>query len=585
MLSFGLLAATVAAFIWGRLRYDLIALLSLVIGLLSGVVPTKLAFDGFKNDVVVIIATALVVSAAFARSGVVEALLRPLLGRLKSERGLAPVLTVATALVSMTTKNVGALAMLMPVAMQAARRTGASPSRLLMPMSFASLVGGLVTLVGTSTNIIVSQVREQTVGKPFGMYDFAGVGLSLTAVCLVYLVFAYRLLPKGRQGEAGIETALEAKSYVTEARAPADWTTRRVADLVADAPKGARVAALVRGGQRRIKPHANTQVKAGDLVVLEGEQETLHRLIESAKLKTVHPEHEAETAPREEMRSIEGVVGADSPLVGRNAKRLKLAADFGVKLVAVAPAGRRVAEPIGGASLRSGDVVILRGGETVLPAALTGLKVLPLAEREVRLGGPTSRWIAPAILAVAMVLVAFNVVPVAIAFLAAATAMVATRAIPMREAYSSLDAPVLVLIAALIPISEAIQANGGADLIASSLAAAFHLLPPLAIVAALMLAAMACAPFMHNAPTVLILAPVAVGVAHRLHLSPDPLLMAVATGAGCDFLTPIGHQCNTLVMAPGGYRFTDYPRLGTPLSVLVIGLGAPIIAFFWPLGG
>src|SRR5580692_9041336 len=267
-LAFGLIGVTLLLFIWGRWRYDLIALASVLTGVLIGVVPAANAFDGFKSDVVVIIAASLVVGAAFDRSGLVEVVLRPLLSRLKSEQSQVPALAAATALLSMASKNVGALAILMPVAQQISKRTGTPISRLLMPMAFASLLGGLVTLVGTSTNIIVSQVRQDTLGKPFGMYDFAPVGLGLTALGLVFLTFGYRLLPKGRTAEAPLTEALSASSYVTEAVVPDDWAggPMRISQIREKAGGDAEVTGLIRGGERQVKPHANTQVKAGDVV-------------------------------------------------------------------------------------------------------------------------------------------------------------------------------------------------------------------------------------------------------------------------------------------------------------------------------
>ena len=585
MLAFGLIVATVSCFVWGRIRYDLVSLGALLIGVLVGVIPAKHAFDGFKNDVVIIIAMALVVSAAFARSGLIEAMMRPVLARLKTEATQVPALVGSVALLSMTTKNVGALAIMMPVALQAARRTGASPSRFLMPMSFASLLGGLVTLVGTSPNIIVSEVRQQAIGKPFAMYDFAPVGLSLTALGLVFLAFAYRLLPKDRQPEAALAGALQANSYVTEAVVPNDWTLAalRVGQLQAMGHDEVKVAALVRDKAKRVHPHPNTLIRPGDIVLLEGEQEALHRLMASAKLRPHRANHRVDRQPMQDVRSVEVVVGADSALVGQNARRLNLQTEHGVKLLAIARAGRRFTQRLRAATLRAGDVLVLRGSERTLPGALADLGVMPLAEREVRLGAKPPRYLAALILGAAMLLVAFKLLPVAIAFFGAAIAMVAFRAIPIRDAYGSLEGPVLVLIAALIPVSEALQATGGTDLIAGALSQGFKDLPPVVALGALMAVAMVSAPFLHNAPTVLILGPVAIGLAQRLHVAADPLLMAVATGAACDFLTPIGHQCNTLVMGPGGYKFWDYPRLGAPLSLMVLLLGPPIIAFFWPL--
>ncbi len=587
-LAFTLIGGTLLLFIWGRLRYDLVSLCALLAAVFVGVVPAKHAFDGFRSDVVVIIATALVVSAAFARSGVVEVVMRPILSRLNSERTQVPVLTTATALLSMATKNVGALAILMPIAQGVSRKTGTAVSRLLMPMATASLLGGLVTLVGTSTNIIVSQVREQALGKPFNMYDFAPVGLCLTLMALVFLAFGYRLLPKNRAAQTQLAETLASNTYVTEAHAPEDWSHghKRIAELKAEAGGEVEITCLVRGGDRRMKPHPNTLVRPGDVLMLEGEADILHKVIADWKMVPHRAEkplekHEA----KEEVRSIEAVVGSDSPLIGRSVKGAHLQTQYNVKLLALARAGRRVTQRLTTAAIRAGDILVLRGPETDLPHALTEIGALPLAERPVRLGTKRPLWLPAIILAVAMVAVALKFIPIAIAFTAAAVLMVFTRTISMRDAYASLDGPVLVLIGALTPVSEALQRTGGADLLAAAFSAVFGHLAPEVVLGALMLTAMICSPFMHNAPTVLILGPVAVGIAKRLGLSPDPLLMAVATGAGCDFLTPIGHQCNTMVLGPGGYRFSDYARLGAPLSVLVILVGTPLIVFFWPLHG
>ncbi|HEY1750181.1 MAG TPA: SLC13 family permease [Caulobacteraceae bacterium] len=586
-LAFGLIAATLGLFIWGRLRYDVIALASVLTGVLIGVVPAANAFDGFKSDVVIIIASALVVSAAFQRSGVVEAALRPLLSRLKTERTQVPVLTAATALLSMATKNVGALAVLMPVAQQVSKRTGTSVSRLLMPMSFASLFGGLATLVGTSTNIIVSQVRHDTLGKPFSMYDFAPVGLGLTALGLIFLAFGYRLLPKEREAQVPLSEALASTSYMTEAFAPENWTggPLRVGEVRERGGGEAEVMGLIREGQKRLRPHANTLVRPGDVIQLEGEPNALHKLIADLGWQPHRADAPLERRRTGEVRSVEAVVGADSSLMGQTVRRVDLQSRYNVKLLAVARSGRRPTQRLRTAAIRGGDVLILRGAESDLSKAMTELGAMPLVDRSVQLGGRRPLVLPVVILAVAMVLLALQVLPVAIAFASAALLMVLTRSISMREAYASLDGTVLVMIGALTPVSEALQKSGGADLIATQLSALLMHAPPLAVLGMMLIAALACAPFMHNAPTVLMLAPVAIGVAKYLHLSPDSLLMGVATGAACDFLTPVGHQCNTLVLGPGGYRFSDYTRLGAPLSVLVIVVGTLLISVVWPLTG
>jgi di/tricarboxylate transporter len=585
-LAFGLIGLTIVAFIWGRWRYDVIALVSLLLGIMIGVVPAKEAFDGFRNDITVIIACALVVSAAFARSGIVESLLRPLIPYLKTERTQVPLFVVAVTLLSMATKNVGALAIMMPIALQVARRTGTKPSRLLMPMSFGSLLGGAVTLVGTAPNIIVSQVRQETLGKPFGMYDYAPVGLAVTALGVVFLAFAFRVLPKRDPQGGDMDAALGAKPYVTEAQAPEDWALGKlsVSQLQDMAEGEVMVMALLRAGQRRPQPRGNTMIHPGDILLLEGEPQALDSLIEHALLRLTRADRPvAMEEPTEDVRVVEAVVDAGSILVGRSARQENLHGDYGVNLLAVSRSGYRSSRELRTLKLRAGDMVVIQGGERSLPGALSTLGLLPLAEREVKLGSIRRKLLPAIVLAAAMVLVAFGVAPVAVAFFGAAVIMVVSGAIRMRDAYSALDGPVLVLIAALIPVSDAIRATGGADLVAGELARVFQGQPPLLALAAVMAVAMAATPFLNNAATVLIVAPIGASLARLLGLNVDPFLMAVALGAACDFLTPIGHQCNTLVMAPGGYRFGDYPKLGAPLTALVLVVGTAVIAMVWPL--
>jgi len=585
-LAFGLMGATIAGFVWGRWRYDVIAVLALLIGVTLNIVPAKSAFDGFKNDITVIIACALIVSAAFAKSGVVELVLRPLLPHLKGPTSQVMLFAGAVTVLSMVTKNVGALAIMMPIALQVAKRTGTPPSRLLMPMSFGALLGGTVTLVGTSPNIIVSQVRQEILGVPFDMYDYAPVGLGVTAVGLAFLVIGYRLLPVSRPTPETMDAALAANPYVTEVEVPGSWDVGRttIGKLGRLAHGEVVVMALLRDGRRQPSPHPNTRLHPGDILLLEGDHLALDDLIARLKLRLTRANRPiAMDAPTEEVRIVEAVVGPDSMMVGRSAKDEDLHTSHGVNLLAVSRSGYRITSALRTVKLRAGDMIVLQGAERSLPGVLRTLGLLPLAEREVRLGGFRHALAPAAILAGAMVLVAFKVAPVAIAFFGAAALMIAIGAIRMREAYAALDGPLLVLIACLIPVSDAIRATGGADLIAQTLADLFRGQPPVLALGAVMAVAMAATPFLNNAATVLIVAPIGASLARLLGLQPDPFLMAVALGAACDFLTPIGHQCNTLVMAPGGYRFIDYPRLGAPLTVIVLLVGTALIAVVWPL--
>lgn len=587
-LSFGLIGATVLCFIWGRWRYDLIALGALAAGIATGLIPIEAAFSGFSNDIVIIIASALVLSAAIARSGLVDMLMAPLLPHLKDERSQVPVLAGVTTILSMATKNVGALALMMPSALQIAKRSGVSAGRLLMPMSFGSLVGGLAVLVGTSPNIIVSEVRDKALGKPFLMFDFLPVGGTLAILAVIYLSFAYRLLPKGRVATIDVDAALAANAYVTEVEVPEGWAfeTSTVRDLVAAAGGGVSIVTILRGRERLNSPHPNRKILPGDVLLLEGEHQLLNELIVRAKFKFNDADRPiVMEQPTDEVRVVEAVVGAESDLIGQTAKGLKLNQTQGVNILGVSRSGYRMAGRLATVRLRAGDILVLQGSEQQLPLALQALGCLPLAEREVRLGGVRHALLPTGILAAAMLLVAFGLIPVAAGFFGAAVLVIATGALRMREAYTSLEGPVLILVAALIPVSDTVQASGGTDLIAGWLSGAFQGMPPLLTLTAMMAVAMAATPFLNNAATVLIVAPIGLSLAQRLGLSPDPFLMAVAVGAGCDFLTPIGHQCNTLVLGPGGYKFSDYARLGAPLTVLILAVAPLLITLFWPFAG
>ncbi|GAA0312312.1 SLC13 family permease [Sphingomonas oligophenolica] len=587
ILSFAIIAGAIANFAWGRFRYDVISVVALLIAVVVGVVPVKLAFTGFTSDVVIIIASALIVSAAVARSGVLETAIAPLLRRLKSLPVQVPALAGATALLSIFTKNVGALAILMPTAIRIGRSERSSVSALLMPMSFMSLLGGLVTLVGTSTNIIVSQVREEAIGKPFRMFDFAPVGLTLTVLGFVVVSFGWRLLPRNRQGRENLEDSAASKSYASEATIPDDLPEgmRTVADLGLGKDK-VTLAAIVRKDGRRTAPLPDAQLVAGEVLVLEGEDQALAALFARLPLLPARSDRDiTKEKSNEEVRSIEVVIQPDSALVGMSAQRARLQDRYGVKLLAVGRQNERITQRLREVTLRAGDVLLLQAGESAFPDFVRNLSLLPLAERVVQLGNPRQRFGPLAILLVAILLIAFSVVPVVEGFFGAAVLIVVIGALPMREAYAALEPEVLVLIGALTPISEAIQHTGGSALIAGGLAHALTGISPILVLGVLLVTAMACSPFLHNAPTVLVLGPIAMLMSKQLGLNADPFLMAVATGAGCDFLTPIGHQCNTLVMGPGGYRFGDYWRLGLPLSIMVILVGVPAIAWFWPLAG
>jgi len=585
ILSFAVLAGMMALFVWGRIRYDMVAVIALLVAVLVGIVAPDEAFSGFSDDIVIIVGSALVISAAIERSGVIEALL----GRVTSaaHKVGTQLITIvgAVTILSALVKNIGALAMMMPAAFQMAKRSNASPSVFLMPMAFGSLLGGLITLVGTSPNIIVSRVREDMTGEPFGMFDYAPVGLGLAAAGLLFLRFFHRLLPT-RHAAPTMGEALDLEDYATEAGVPpgSGAEGRTIAEFRAMVDDEVEVTGLHRGETRAMRPLPGEVVDAGDILILKGEPEALERAIAAAGLELEG--HDREAAPDSSTAHIgviEAVIERGSILAGAAAGRMALHARHGVNLIAVSRRGERITERLRDVVLCPGDVVVLQGPLDTLPERLRDLGCLPLAERKLRLGSARRGLVPLAILGGAMALTALGWVPVALAFFGAAALIMLTGALPARDAYRAIEWPILIMIGALIPVADALRTTGATELIGASLSAVSTSLPAWGAIALIMVAAMAVTPFLNNAATVLVMAPIAATFAGELGYRPEAFLMATAVGAGCDFLTPIGHQCNTLVMGPGGYRFGDYARLGAPLSLLVVVVGVPLILAVWPL--
>jgi di/tricarboxylate transporter len=567
-------------FIWGRLRYDLTALLGLLASLAAGIVPVDKAFVGFGDQVVIIVASALVISAGVAKSGVIGRMIRRIEPLMRTPSLQVAVLASAVAMLSSFVKNIGALAILLPIALQIAKRSGTPASTLLMPMAFASLMGGLVTLVGTSPNIVVSRVRAELLGAPYAMFDFAPVGLGIAFAGLAFLVVGWRLLPRERRGQSSAEDAFDVDPYVLEAVLPqaSSFVGKTVADLEALGEGNVAVIAIIREKSRSHVPAEHWVLFADDILVLQGSAHSLRGLAEEAGLNIVGTFKRPGPA---DIGVVEAVVMAGSPLVNRTPIELRLRDRFGVNLVAISRPGGPPQVRLLGVRFQAGDVLVLQGRIEGIAEILRSLECLPLIDRATGLGEPRKDYLPLAVLALAVVAVASSKVPVTAAFFGAAVVLVLTQVLTLREAYQAVDPPILILLACLIPVSDAVTSTGAAELVASGLAVVAGALPSIGAVALVMVVAMALTPFLNNAAAVLIMAPIGVSIAEKLGLSPDPFLMAVAIGAACDFLTPIGHQCNTLVMGPGGYRFGDYWRLGLPLSIIVLVTGTLLIPIFW----
>lgn len=584
-ISLAILAGLLALFIWDRLRFDIVALLALLASVALGIVPANKAFSGFSNPLLPLIAGALVVSSAVGKSGLIEQIvrfMRPLLQRRSLQIGA---LTSAVAFLSAIVKNIGALAIFLPVAVQVARRNKRAIGEFLMPMSFGSLAGGMMTLIGTSPNIIASSLRQELLGEPYRMFDFLPVGLGITLIAIAFLSFGWKLLPVRNKGQDP-DAPFQVEDYLSELRVPekSPLVGKTIGEIEQTSEGSVAVTAIIREGHRRYTPARHWRIFADDILMVESNPQDLQSLVQAAGVELVGPEEvTTDRTGAADTVVVEAVIMAESPMIGRNGVELRLRSRYGVSLVAMSRGGRRTTTRLAQTRFTTGDVVALQGPADGISEILASLGCLPLAERKLQLGRPRRLVVTTLILLACVAASATEMMPPELAFTAGAVLTVLCGILTLREVYDAIDWPILVLLGALIPVGEAIRSTGTTDLIAGWISHASASLPIPATLAMLLVITMLLTPLVHHAAAVIVMGPVALAIARQLGINGDPLLIAVAVGASCDFLSPIGHQCNTLVMGPGGYRFGDYWHLGLPLSILVVVLGTPLILAVWPL--
>ncbi len=582
---FVVLAAAMALFIWGRWRYDIVALLALLAVVYLGIVPPEAAFSGFGHPAVITVAAVLVISRALQVSGVVNHLARLLAPTRGSTRHQIAATTSLAAVLSAFMNNVGALALMLPVTLRNAYRAGRPPSQVLMPLSFATLLGGLITLIGTPPNIVIATFREQYTGTAFKMFDFAPVGLAVAAVGLVYITtVGWRLIPRHRRGETDENDRFQIEAYITEAVVPKESTlageqVRKIEQLCENE---VTVMAIIRGKRRVLAPSGVERLRPNDILLLEGDPAALEPLFDGAKLEqTGHQEVRAEQLRSDDVRVVEAVLMPNSPIEGQSMRGLRMHDRYGINLLAVARRGQAPRTRLGSIRFKTGDVLLLQGERNTLQQVLAALGCLPLAERGLKVARRRRILLPMGIFGAAIAAAAHGFVPVQIAFVTAVAALILTKTLSIRDVYEAVEWPIILLLGALIPVGEALQATGGTVLIAEAIVSLAGAVPTWAMLALLMVASMLLSDLIHNTPTAVLMAPVAVGIAQQLGLPIDPFLMAVAVGSASPYLTPIGHQSNTLVMGPGGYRFGDYARMGIPLDILIVAVAVPMIMWLW----
>ncbi|HEY5641803.1 MAG TPA: SLC13 family permease [Woeseiaceae bacterium] len=571
--------------IWGRWRYDLVAFIALLVALLTGIVPSELAFSGFGHPATVIIALVLIVSRGLSNSGAIEIVARVVVDASRKLATHIGVMAGLAAGLSAVMNNVAALALLMPVDIQAAKKAGRSPALSLMPLSFASILGGMITMIGTPPNIVVAEFRGEALGESYRMFDFAPVGLACAAVGVAYVaLIGWRLLPRARHAENVSEELFELADYIAEVRVPEGSAIigKRIRDLDDLAGKAdVEIIGLIRQGRRLPGLARIAEIRADDILVLEATPGSLDEALGILQLEYVGKGEGV--LGEEDLVLHEVVVPESSRLAGRSAASLRLLYRHRVALVGVSRQGRRFREKVRALDLEAGDVLLLLGAEERLQDVTGELGLLPLADRGQRVIQREKAWLAVALFAGAIVAASLGWVYLPIALGCVVAAYILTNIVPLRDVYTSVEWPVIVLLGSMIPIGGALQSTGGTALIAGGIVDVSAGYSPVVVLTLLVIVTMTLSDVMNNTATAVIAAPIAIEIASRLNVSADPFLMGVAVAASCAFLTPIGHKNNTLIMGPGGYRFGDYWRMGLPLEILIIVVSVPMIVMVWPL--
>lgn len=610
ILIYAVLTLTMGLFLWGRLRHDVVALGSLMTCVVLGLVPVGEAFAGFGHAAVITVACVLVLSHGLQQSGAVDLLARVALPRETGRVTSILALTGLGAVLSGFMNNVGAMALLMPIAVQHAGRLGLAPGQVLMPLAFGTILGGMTTLIGTPPNLIVSGFRNDAGLGHFRMFDFTPVGLAVAVIGVGFVaLIGWRLAPARKSaGGDGFETG----HYMTEVRVPESskavgLTLRAVESELGDAD--AQIVGLVRNEVRMIAPHGGRRVRPEDILVLEAGVEGLAEALSTLGIKLeeqVKPEsddpgrndgtdakqsqeNKEEPNEKQDDRKDEDIVLRElvvlpgSSIVGRSASDLMLRTRYGLNLLAVSREGTRPKARLRTLRLRSGDVLLMQGPAEVLQEFGNDSRCVPLGERDLRIPDKRNAWTSASIMGGAIALVTLGLLPAAVAFALGVLASMLLRTTPPRAVYSAVDWPVIVLLGALIPVAGAMQATGAADTLAWVLVDTVAQGNAVIALAVIMVVTMLLSDVMNNAATAAVMCPIAIGIAATLDVNPDSFLMAVAIGASCAFLTPIGHQNNTLILGPGGFRFGDYWRLGLPLEVLVVAISVPLLLIVWPM--
>jgi len=588
IILFSLFGGVFVFLLWGKFRYDLVAFTALLLGVTTGVIPTKAAFSGFGHPATIIVALVLVVSAGLVRSGAVFLITRTLVDSTRSLGKHIALMGLIGGVLSGFMNNVAALALLMPVDIQTARKAGRVPGLSLMPLSFATILGGMVTLIGTPPNIIIAAIREDSLGAPFKMFDFAPVGGIAAIAGLIFVaLIGWRLIPQPESTTTDGDPMEGIAQYIAELTIPENskHIGKRLKELNDIAEKNdVVILGLVRDGKRRYGNAQNTKLVASDALVLEATPDALDEFRTALDLDFAESKRqEALRADNDGLSIVEVVVTEESRINGKTAMAIGLGWRRSSVLMGVSRQGKRITKQVRKTVVQSGDILLLLVPQDQVNEVVDWLGCLPLANRGLTVTENKKVWWAIGMFAGAVGAASFGLIYLPVALGLVVVGFVLTKIIPITELYTYISWPVVVLLGSMIPLGAALETSGGTELISNALVNLTDGMPAWAILTILMIVTMSLSDVLNNTATTIVAAPIAIQMAQSLNVNPDPFLMAVAVAASCAFLTPIGHKNNTLILGPGGYSFGDYWRMGLPLEIIIVAVSIPSILVFWPL--
>ncbi len=581
-----ILSALLVLLVWGRWRYDIVALGALFTASLFGIIPQTELFTGFGNPATITVVMVLIVSFGLTKSGAVEFIteaIEPISGTPYLH---IAVLTFLAAFLSMFMNNVGALALLMPIAIQSTSKAGRSPATVLMPLSFGSILGGLVTLIGTPPNILIASYRQEMTGESFTMFDFAPVGGGIAVCGILFMLLIGWKLVKVRKQTTGLEL-FNVEKYLFELKVTDESIfAGKKAGVLQDSLAEQKLVLISMVHRREKIPlvYRRQLVVANDLLMVQGSHDDVEQFANLHKLQLVS----AENAQRgilhdEDSRAAEVVVTPNSPIVGRTPSQIRFNRKYSVNLLAASRSGTPHRERLRDFKFQVGDVLLLHGPEDEIQEAIIKLNCYPLANRVLGLGRNKKAVPALATFILAITAAASGLISIQLALGMATVVMVLLNIVPVREFYDGVDWAVVVLLGAMIPLGGALETTGTTTLLVSGILSVAGDMSPVFLIAMILIITMSVSDVLNNAATAILMAPIAFNIAISLQLNPDAFLMAVAVGASCAFLTPIGHQNNALIMGPGGYKFGDYWRMGLPLEIVIVAVALPLLLIVWPL--